>query len=436
MLNDELLIDKAKKLFETSTGWGDSNEWTNQDFVCLSEKIQERTGILLSHVTLKRVWGKVKYDSLPNTHTLDTLVQFLGYENWREFKSKNGNGSANGHAHAYVNGAVQTIVPEPQKEVLPPVKEKSRFWKIALIVAVPVAIIIAVFYLTRPKIVIRDADYKFSSKKVVTEGVPNSVIFSYDATKSPYDSVVIQQSWDKTLQKKVSKNQHQYTSIYYYPDFYNAKLIVGGKIVQKHKLLIKSNGWLPIVAQSPVPIYFDKKDAMVDGKLSLSVEKLQSRNVKMQPTQPYVLYSNVQDFGDIYSDNFVFETSVRDDYKEGAAVCQFTKLYILCEGTAIFVPLSAKGCVSDLDLLFTDFYTSGKKEDLSAFGVDFSSFIKVRVEAKNGIGKIFLDDKLVYTVTHDIAKSRIIGMDFSFQGTGSIDYVKLSNGKVNYVDNF
>src|SRR5271154_4226128 len=93
MHTDEFLIEKTKKLFESNTGWGDSDEWTNQDFVVLSEKIQERTGVALSHVTLKRVWGKVKYDSLPNTHTLDTLVRFLGYENWREFKSQNGNGT-------------------------------------------------------------------------------------------------------------------------------------------------------------------------------------------------------------------------------------------------------------------------------------------------------------------------------------------------------
>jgi len=58
------------------------------------------------------------------------------------------------------------------------------------------------------------------------------------------------------------------------------------------------------------------------------------------------------------------------------------------------------------------------------------------VEAKNGKANIFLNDKLVYTVTHDIVRTKIIGMDFSFQGTGSIDYVKLSNGKVNYEENF
>ena len=90
MLTDEVLLSKAKKLIEAKVGWGDSIDWTNQDFLALSKKIQEEIEVSVSHVTLKRIWGKVRYDSLPNTYTLSTLVQFLGYENWRDFKVKNG----------------------------------------------------------------------------------------------------------------------------------------------------------------------------------------------------------------------------------------------------------------------------------------------------------------------------------------------------------
>src|SRR5688500_10063355 len=93
MLTDDALLSKAKLLIEQKIQWGDSGDWTNQDFVALSEKIQQQLNVPLSHVTLKRIWGKVKYESLPNTHTLNTLVQFVGYENWREFKIKNGNGA-------------------------------------------------------------------------------------------------------------------------------------------------------------------------------------------------------------------------------------------------------------------------------------------------------------------------------------------------------
>src|ERR1700761_3956225 len=88
MHTDENLIRQVKKMFEEKTGWGNSDTWTNQDFLQLSELIRDETGVTLSHVTLKRVWGKVKYESLPNTHTLNTLAQYLGYDNWRDLAAK------------------------------------------------------------------------------------------------------------------------------------------------------------------------------------------------------------------------------------------------------------------------------------------------------------------------------------------------------------
>ena len=139
---------------------------------------------------------------------------------------------------------------------------------------------------------------------------------------------------------------------------------------------------------------------------------------------------------EIYADDFTFETSLKNDYREGTAICQQTKIFLLCEGTAIGIPLCAKGCISDLDMFFTDYYVSGKQYDLSGFGVDFGSFVKVRIESKNKVANIFINDKLVYKVDEYISKAKIIGIEYSFQGTGSVDYVKLTNDKVNYEDDF
>ena|ERR1700744_6517798 len=86
---DQTLIRQVKRLFEEKTGWGDSDLWNNQDFLELSGMIFDQTGIALSHVTLKRIWGKLRYESLPHTKTLNTIVQFLGYRSWREFRVKN-----------------------------------------------------------------------------------------------------------------------------------------------------------------------------------------------------------------------------------------------------------------------------------------------------------------------------------------------------------
>lgn len=457
MQTDESLIRQVKKMFEEKTGWGNSEDWTNQDFLQLSELIREQTGVTLSHVTLKRVWGKVKYDSLPNTHTLNTLAQFLGYDTWRDLAAKHH--PATPPELTPGPAAPSAEHPRPGNPVTPPPEHQASgptanpppgsgnptptpstrpilFRKKIGMFAVLAIILLVLLLLHGQSPPPQPQDYAFSSRKVITSGVPNSVIFDYDASRSPDDSVVIQQSWDTTRRVKVPKNGHQYTSVYYYPDFYHATLQVHNRVVKTHNLLIKSNGWLPLVEQSPVPVYFTPADAIHEGKMSISLDQIRQKNIPLQPSPPTVLFSNVQDFGEIYSDHFVFETALKNDYSEGSAICQLTRIYILCEGTAIWIPLCAKGCVSTIDMFFTYFYTSGKREDLSAFGVDFNNYVKLRIESDSGRAKILLNDRLVYTVPRHIIRSKIIGFDFSFQGTGSIDYVSLSNGKVNYRDDF
>jgi hypothetical protein len=462
MQTDENLIRKVKKMFEDKTGWGNSDAWTNQDFLQLSELIRDQTGVTLSHVTLKRVWGKVKYESLPNTHTLNTLAQFLGYDTWRDLAAKTHHADGATHPTDVLH---PTDVPHladappmvPGRDGIPPpvFTEPSRprdnaatrpisghhpgapfrrkLWMFIPLLAI---ILLVLFFLHGQQPSPQSQDYAFSSRKVVTSGLPNSVIFDYDASRSPDDSVVIQQSWDTTRRVKVPRNGHQYTSVYYYPEFYHATLQVHNKIVKTHNLLIGSDGWLPLIVQDPVPVYFTKADAIHGGKISITPEQIRSRNIPLQPAPPTVLFCNVGDFGEIYTDHFVFETSLKNDYAEGSAACQLTRIYLLCEGSPIWVPLCAKGCVSNIDLYFTYFYTSGKREDLSAFGVNFNDYVKVRIESDSGKAKILINDHLAYTVPRHIIRSKIIGIDFQFQGAGSVDYVSLTNGKASYRDDF
>ena len=66
----------------------------------------------------------------------------------------------------------------------------------------------------------------------------------------------------------------------------------------------------------------------------------------------------------------------------------------VCEGVAIGISLGNLRCVSDMPLFFTDFSAPGKETDLSAFGVGFDQFVKVRIESSGGKAKIFLNGKL------------------------------------------
>jgi len=422
MVTEEELISKTKNQIEKKLGWGDSLDWTNQDFLALSKKIQDELQIAVSHVTLKRIWGKVKYTSLPNTFTLNTLVQFIGYEHWRDFKIKNG-GTSNGLA----GSPTPSRVPHPKgKKSLRPL----------VTLAIGLAIGYFIWFGMGSKKEIDGNDYSFHVKKTLEKGVPNSVIFDYDATKAPVDSVILQQSWDVKRRTKVSKDAHQRTLIYYLPGYFEAKLVVDEKIVKEQGILIASDGWLAAIDASPMPVYFKKEDVMVNGQMALSIDKLQGQNIRLAPQPPLVSYLNVQDFGAIYSDDFVFEAALKNDYKDGAAICQKTNIYLLCEGMAVGIPLCTKGCVSDISLFFSGFDAPGKQVDLSAFGVDFDDFVRVRIESAQGKAKIFLNDKLAFEIDHDIVRSKIIGIDFVFQGTGSVDYVKLENERVKFEDGF
>src|SRR4051812_23401723 len=83
---DDIALEKCKTKIEDELDWGDSAQWNTKDYETLSIRIHDRTGVTLSVVTLKRLWGKIRYDSKPTPTTLNTLAQYLGYENWRSFR--------------------------------------------------------------------------------------------------------------------------------------------------------------------------------------------------------------------------------------------------------------------------------------------------------------------------------------------------------------
>ena len=60
---------------------------TPRDFELLSEAICNRTGILLSPTTLKRIWGYLDEAVTPRRSTLDTLARFCGWQDYEKFLS-------------------------------------------------------------------------------------------------------------------------------------------------------------------------------------------------------------------------------------------------------------------------------------------------------------------------------------------------------------
>src|SRR5690349_8914816 len=83
--NTEMHIGRCLRMIEERLQWGASDNWANYDFTKLSDEVHNRTQVRLSVTTLKRVWGRLKYDSAPTLTTLNALAQFAGYSDWRHF---------------------------------------------------------------------------------------------------------------------------------------------------------------------------------------------------------------------------------------------------------------------------------------------------------------------------------------------------------------
>jgi len=407
------LLRRCCALIEQQLGWGGSHDWQQQDFEMLSDRIAAETGIVLSVSTLKRVWGKVKYGNLPSATTLNTLARFAGFAHWRDFRQQQ---AAPGQSAVSVPGH------GPEK----PVRRRRPAWYI-IPGLLPVLLLAGWMYQRsgRDTSVTDTRSFAFTSEPLAS-GIPNSVIFHYDAAAAGEDSVFIQQSWDPRRRFPVPANGNTYTSMYYYPGFFRARLIVGDQVVKEHDLLIPSGGWLTAVEQEPVPVYFSRQETIHDGMLYLPPALMESRNIRLQPQTPVTRYYNIGDLQGLMNDNFIFETELKSGYNQGSAVCQRVSLVIHCAGTAIMIPLGIPGCVAEMGLFVAGTSATAQEVDLSGFGCNMQEWVKLRCEVRNKQVQIWVNGKKAWSGTFTANASRIVGISYRFEGTGAVNAVKFA----------
>jgi len=414
-------LENLLKIIEQKLDWGSSETWQSRDFETLNQQILDKTGVSLSASTLRRVWGRVEYNHLPSATTLDALARFGGFESWRMFTK----------APAQKE-VVKTETPEQPTTIAPVVAKKAhlkKYWvaAVSLLVLVITGAIISTLAFKSSERPIDAGNYTFTSKQL-TRGLPNSVVFTYDAGASPVDSVFIQQSWDPNTKTLVEKNLHQHTAVYYTPGYYDAKLLIGDKIVQQHRLLIPTDGWLGIIDNMPVPVYLKRDEYIQKDSIYCPIKNIQQKNVALQPKAPIVRFYNVGNFDSVDVKDFNFSADVKNEFNDGSAACQLTGIYLVTDYNPIFIQLGIKGCAGELNLGSMDKMVSGKKADLSGFGVDFSQWATVNCKSSGNNIQYFVNGKLAYQCPLPARQVHIVGVQFAFEGTGAVKNITLTGG--------
>ncbi len=409
---NELCLQDCLLLIEKKLNWGSSKDWLNQDFQLLSDRIFEETRVRLSITTLKRVWGKVSYNSAPSISTLNTLALFLGHENWSTFKQN--------HQPA-----------QKHKEV----KRSASYAKpLAAVVLVLLAACTVILLASGSKTVpvsysAEEIDKVQFSSEPVALGLPNSVVFNYDFAGINPDSCFIQQSWNDALTFEVDKNGSEASGIYYYPGYFRAKLIANNQILKEHDIHIRTNGWMATIGNGNRPRYLYKEDLQTEGELKLSDAIFNELHESETRNAPLLTFNFFDDFGQVSGTDFEFETRFRHTYRKSNGICQHTRVLIHGKDGVLIMPFSIPGCISDLQIFMMGMTIDGKSNDLSAFGTDIHNWQDLKCISKDGQIQIYLNGEMIREFTAPASIGDVVGFKYRFAGAGEIDYVRLTGSQ-------
>jgi hypothetical protein len=389
--------DKLVSIIVEQTGWGAVAGWQGGDFRRLSAMIFEKTRINLSESTLRRVMGKAEYPHLPSETTLNTLAVFAGYESWRAFGKQ-----------------VEVKTGKPAFKAKPIIYACLLIALIALTTGA-----YHYFYAESPA----GFAYVFTSRPVART-VPNSVIFNYKVGKTS-KPVYIQQSWDDRTRAKVAADGNTFASVYYKPGFYEAKLLVGDKIVKEHPLIIHTTGWLGLLNRPPVPVYLAANEFTKPDRLEVDASAFTAHQVKTEPEPVRAELYNVGNFTPVAAGDASFSALIKCNDERGAAVCGKGLAFLITNGIPLSIPICAKGCVATIGLFNGRQVISGKAADLSGFGAEVSSWVKVEYRVNGGKLQLMVNGKIAYQGPLPPAGLKILGIAFGFENGGAVKNIQL-----------
>lgn len=408
-----------RELAEQALGWEDSGNWGDYDFEKLSELIFEKTNTQLSVSTLKRLWGKVKYDNTPTIITLNALALFLDFADWRQFKK-----------HTDSNKIFAPATKQGEATAAPTKKaRKNKFQTVAVSIVAAIGVLYLLLSLVGNKKPVADKSFKprFDAR-IISDKMPNSVVFDYDASGYHSDSVFVQQSWDPRRRERVSGGGKQHTSIYYVPGYFDAKLVVNGQVKKERPVFIKTAGWLGLIDKDPVPSYLNSDSIHMPHALGVTGQTFTRIKGSSVFNDSWALFYNVREFNGLAGDNFNFETTVRNTSSQEQSSCRKMIIGVIGSGNGLNVPLADKGCIAALNIYTGEKTISGKETDLSAFGCDFSNFQHMACTVKNHKFIVSLNGKVIFTDVVKGSIGKIRGIMIGFEGAGEIKDVKLGDG--------
>lgn len=406
-------------------GFADPASMTQRDFDHISEQLRQRSGILISGTTIRRL-ANGEFSRMPQIATLNAMASYFGYTSWQDYKSDK-------------IRTERAPAPEPA-----PVKESAK--KVNAIatlqyLSIPAILILlaGLYFFGASKAVDDAGKATFSFRKNTSNDIPNSVVFSYNIDSVKADSFFIQQSWDINRRVRIYKNNYTLTDIYYEPGYHIAKLIANDSAIRELDISIPTDRWF-FYAIDNVPKYtpeYIRTDRFIDGgALGLRIEQLLESKIDVTKDKRYH-YVWFPSRIDIPSDNFRFKTRVR--MKEvRPTTCPYIELELFCQRSFMIMRSTTKGCAHEAFMTFGEQVFRGQNTDLLPISYDVTEWTDIEIEVNRKIVTIKINDQEVYSTCFTADTKDLTGLGYISNGLVQVDKAELMSldGRVMYKNSF
>ena len=427
-MTEQELVKKCLNDIIIQNGYANAQTLTQRDFDLLCKSIEDKTGILISVSTIKRLLNG-DFNRLPQIATLNAISNYVGFKTWQEYKISihqiNGNFNE-------VNHTVE--VSDNNKSH----KKINWKWIVGLAIILIVSSLIILNKISKKR-AIAYGNAQFSVKKTTKNDIPNTVIFNYNIDNVEADSFFIQQSWDKNRRVKILKNNYTLTDIYYEPGYHTAKLYANDSIIKTVDISIPTDEWFLYVndkMHKNIPQYFKNSNPIKKGVLGLDKNDLEKNQIKNDEEKVF-LYTYFPSKITESSDNYSLKARVRMKEIRNNQ-CPYIMYEVFGQRYFNYFRSYSKGCASEAMFQFGENFTHGKKADLSPICTDVFQWNNVEIVVKNKNVNIFMNQKRVLSTKYSNSSGLITGLGFISNGLCEVDYVSLKtlDGKVIYENEF
>lgn len=410
------------------------------------------------------------------TRSRNVIAVYLGYVDWFDFQQKNNDLDRQNIHINYVN-IEESLLPALRKmQVIPlsdepyttfqTVKSKFTIPRFVPVFLGVIAVMVLCYFSfewwqSRPFSSEEVKEVQFKVIKTVGR-YPQSVRIMYDVRPLKrvrnvelilgVGKIVAANKYVSYITNSV-KTCDTVSQTYFYPGVYRLNLLVNKHLIKTdyHTVYSYPNQW----AAWGFGVAYEKnwttnistvKTYINDGVLHLDPRDLPNE-IKGEDDYRHTVYALTQDFG-IRPDSVTLEARLKNPESEGGESCFNTDIVLTDKNLNIAeAEFTMMGCSDYAKLIVgkTIFRKGnlqlGKNVDLDNFSVNHNEWNIFKFQLKGGLVEVFVNGNSVFRGEYERPENftNLTDIRFTFKGTGSVDWVKVSNSyteKVVYQTDF